>query len=139
MPHRASPPTWLVRSAVSGVPGHYLGSAPVNRSAAVKPAKTNSPPKSLVVPPTAPVGGFVRHAPVNRPANTAPRFEAWDQATDEQQRAKQQAYSFEAGQAAGQAWKLRAQGVRPLDQVLMARRLTLMGAGMPSSGYLPGT
>ena len=66
-------------------------------------------------------------------------FNEWDLATDERQRMIGQAHTYQSGQALGQAWKLQQQGVRPLDQVLMARRLMLMGAGMPSSGYIPGT
>ena len=66
-------------------------------------------------------------------------FDEWDLLTDQRQQLRQQSHNFESGQAMGRAAKLRRQGVTPLSQVLMARRLVAMSAGMPSSGYLPGT
>jgi hypothetical protein len=66
-------------------------------------------------------------------------FEAWDAATDQQQALRFGSRNFQSGQAMAQARNLQDQGVRPLQQALMARRLMLMGAGMPNSGYIPGT
>ena len=47
-------------------------------------------------------------------------------------------YGEEYGKAWGTAYALRQQGVRPIDQALMARRLALMAAGQPA-GRIPGT
>ena len=66
-------------------------------------------------------------------------FRDWDLLTDQQMALKQQAHTYDTGYAMGMARSLRQQGVTPLQQQLMARRLVLMGQGMPSSGYMPGT
>jgi hypothetical protein len=53
------------------------------------------------------------------------------------QEQKQAAHNYETGVAIGQALRMQAQGITPYIQQVMARRLALSGAGMPT-GSLPG-
>ena len=82
--------------------------------------------------------GEDRETRLRRSGITARRQQQRHEAVFAKREEDKRLYGEEYGRAWGEAYALRREGVRPIDQALMARRLALMAAGQPA-GRIPGT